>query len=103
MTGNKKGMNLYEIKNTKAEDKSISGVRIGTMHRVKGLEFDCVVIAGVNDGVVPLNAILETAADSVNKKELYDAERSLLYVAITRAKKEVFISSCGKASKLLDN
>lgn len=97
-----KGIDLYEIKNMKAEDKSISGVRIGTMHRVKGLEFDCIIIAGVNDGIVPLNAVLDCATDPINKKELYDAERSLLYIAITRAKKEVYISSYGKASKLLD-
>lgn len=98
-----KDINIYEIKNTRTEDRSISGVRIATMHRVKGLEFDCVIIAGVNDGVVPLSTLLDAATDSINKKELYDAERSLLYVAITRAKKEVFISSCGVMSKLLNN
>lgn len=98
-----KDIDLYEIKNTKTEDRSISGVRISTMHRVKGLEFDCVLIAGVNDDVVPLNTLLSAATDSVNRKELYDAERSLLYVAVTRAKKELVISSFGKASRLLDN
>jgi len=96
-----KDINLYEIKNSKTEDRSISGVRVATMHRVKGLEFDCVIIVGVNDGVVPLNTVLNNATDPVNKKELYDAERSLLYVALTRAKKEVVISSYGKVSKFL--
>lgn len=96
-----KGISSFEIKNTKAEDGSIAGVRIATMHRVKGLEFDCIIIAGVNDGIVPLDNLLDSATDSINKKELFDTERSLLYVAITRAKKEVIITSSGKASKLL--
>lgn len=97
-----KGINSYEIKNVKNEERSITGIRIATMHRVKGLEFDCVIIAGVNDDIVPFSKLLDTATDSINKKELYDAERSLLYVAVTRAKKEVVVSSYGKVSKLLD-
>jgi superfamily I DNA/RNA helicase len=91
----------YEIKNAKAEDKNIDGVRIATMHRIKGLEFDCVVISGTSDGVIPLKTVLDTAIDSINAKELFDAERSLFYVAITRARKELVITSHGKITRLL--
>ncbi|MGW2707519.1 3'-5' exonuclease [Streptomyces sp. NPDC001356] len=38
------------------------GVRIGTMHRMKGLEFRCVAVAGVNDGTVPMKSTV-TAVD----------------------------------------
>ncbi len=95
------GVMVYEIKNTKADEQSIGGVRVATMHRVKGLEFDCVIIADINEGIVPLETVLNTATDNVNKKELSDNERLLLYVAATRAKKELVVMSYGKPSKLL--
>ncbi len=98
---NNKGIRTYEIKNNRTDEKSMEGVRIATMHRVKGLEFDCVIVAGVNEGVIPLKAVLDAATDPVNKREAYDAERSLLYVAITRAKREVVITSSGRQSGLL--
>ena len=95
------GLSSYEIKNTKTDELDIRGIRIATMHRVKGLEFDCVIIADVNDGVVPLEAVISTATDNINKKELIDAERLLLYVAATRAKKELVLMSYGKPSIFL--
>jgi len=44
----------YFIKRSVAEDRSIPGLRLATMHRVKGLEFDYIIIAAVNDGIIPL-------------------------------------------------
>ena len=95
------GFSSYEIKNTKTDERDRNGIRIATMHRVKGLEFDCVIIADVNDGIVPLDAVLSTATDNINKKELIDAERLLVYVAATRAKKELVLMSYGKPSIFL--
>ena len=49
-----KGKETYFIRRSEAEDRRKAGIRLATMHRVKGLEFDRVIIAGVNDGIVPL-------------------------------------------------
>lgn len=70
------------------------------MHRVKGLEFDNIMIAGVNDGIIPFNSNIESS-DPVVIKDIDTQERALLYVAATRAKKMVFITSFGKPSRYL--
>jgi mRNA-degrading endonuclease RelE of RelBE toxin-antitoxin system len=75
------------------------GIRIATMHRVKGLEFDFVYVAGVNEGVMPLNII--NSDDPTIIREHEQKERSLLYVAITRAKRFCSITSFGKPSLLI--
>ncbi|MGH4120901.1 3'-5' exonuclease [Clostridium sp.] len=92
---------LYEIKQSKNDDRFIEGVRISTMHRVKGLEFEYVVIADVNDEIIPLEAVIKAANDTVMEKDMYDAERALMYVAATRAKKELLVTSCGKPSMFI--
>lgn len=95
------GLNSYEIKNTKTDEREINGIRIATMHRAKGLEFECIIIFDLNEGIVPLDAVIDNATDNINKKELIDAERLLLYVAATRAKKELILMSYGKPSNFL--
>lgn len=97
----KEGIRTYKIKRTEAEDRYLPGIRVATMHRVKGLEFDYVFLAGINEGVVPLDKVVGEAADNVTRKELLTAERSLLYVAATRAKRAVFASSYGKSSNFI--
>jgi len=94
---------IYEIKATRKDDKGMQGIRLATMHRVKGLEFDCVLIADVNEGIVPSASVLASATDPVQRKELYDLERSLLYVAATRAKRELVVTSAGRPSSLIKN
>lgn len=64
--------------NSEVEDK----VKIMTIHKSKGLEFPIVFLAGVNESLLP-------HAKSDNENE----ERRLLYVALTRAEKELFVSS----------
>ncbi len=96
-----KGFQTYLIKRTEAEDQSAPGLRLATMHRVKGLEFDRIIIAGVNQGVVPFeNSSIQTY-DPVIKQEAEVHERALLYVAATRAKKEVIVTSFGSPSKFI--
>ena len=76
-----------------AENRQRQGIRVATMHRVKGLEFDYVVVADVNDGVCPPKSALQSAgADSAALNEIYKEERSLIYVAMTRAKKGVLLT-----------
>lgn len=92
----------YKIHRKEAEDRQNKIIRVATMHRVKGLEFDYVFLVGVNDGVAPLRSFVESASDNVIKNQRIIAERSLLYVAATRAKKAVFVSSYGKESEFLN-
>jgi UvrD/REP helicase N-terminal domain/UvrD-like helicase C-terminal domain len=96
-----KGFQTYLIKRTEAEDPKAPGLRLATMHRVKGLEFDRVIIAGVNQGIIPLeNSSIQTY-DPIIKQEAEVHERALLYVAATRAKKEVVVTSFGLPSKFI--
>jgi len=96
-----RGKEIYLIRRSEAEDHRKKGVRLATMHRVKGLEFDRVIIAGVNDGIVPLETNWNQSNDQVVLKETETHERALLYVAATRAKKGVVVTSCGKGSRFL--
>ncbi|MGI6316108.1 MAG: ATP-dependent helicase [Christensenellales bacterium] len=64
-------------------------VTLMTVHAAKGLEFDCVFISGLEDGLFPL-----TRRDSSD--EQMEEERRLCYVALTRAKDYLFLSYCGK-------
>ena len=60
------------------------------------------LVAGVEDGVMPFEpdaAALD--ADPVARESAEKRERSLLYVAVTRAKKKVWISYAGKPSRFL--
>ncbi|MFN0164498.1 MAG: UvrD-helicase domain-containing protein [Burkholderiales bacterium] len=60
-------------------------VQLMTVHSAKGLEFDQVFITGLEDGLFPHeNSILE--------KDGLDEERRLMYVAITRARKRLYLS-----------
>lgn len=94
------GFEVYCIRRNVLEDRKFKGVRLATMHRVKGLEFDHVIVASVNDGVVPhTKAVYEDGP--VKSKQQEEHERSLLYVAVTRARKSVLITSSGKPSSYL--
>ena len=77
------------------------GVRLATMHRVKGLEFDRVVMASVNADLVPLPAAVNARGDVVERESAETEERALVYVAATRAKKELLVLSFGTPSRLL--
>lgn len=81
----------------KTEDSNQGeGIRIATMHRVKGLEFPCVLIVGVQH--VPLE--LGSYADEVAKRDHYDSEKRLLFVAATRARDELVVTGFGQRSEL---
>jgi hypothetical protein len=80
-------------------------LRVATMHRVKGLEFDHVFLVGLNQGVLPLPQALKEAdpSDESSVERIETIERCLLYVAITRAKKTVSLTSHGLMSKLVQD
>jgi len=92
------GLETYEIKRDSAEQRDRSGIRLATMHRVKGLEFDHVIVVAANKGVIPLDVALASADDQITERNLQTGERALLYVALTRAKKSALITGYGEKS-----
>lgn len=78
-------------------------VSIGTMHLAKGLEFRAVVVMGCDDEVIPLQERIETVGDNADLQEVYNTERHLLYVACTRARDELLVTSVYPASEFLDD
>ena len=81
---------IEEYRETLAEEakknqQEKSGVTISTLHSVKGLEYDCVYILDVNEGVMPYQkAVLE---------EDIEEERRMFYVGMTRARKKLTLCS----------
>lgn len=96
-----RGIETYAVSRKSFDDRSKTGLRVATMHRVKGLEFDNVIVAGVNDGTVPYRKVLDNTADEVVRKDLDARERALFYVAVTRARRGVLITSHGEPSVFL--
>ncbi|MDO5343170.1 MAG: 3'-5' exonuclease [Bacteroidia bacterium] len=95
------GLRMFEIKRSKNDDRNYDGIRIATMHRVKGLEFSYVFIAAVNKRVVPLNSAIDHT-DAITEVESMNSEKCLLYVALTRAQRKAYITSYGAISEFLD-
>ncbi|WP_338561687.1 3'-5' exonuclease [Paraclostridium sordellii] len=62
------------------------------MHSAKGLEFPYVYIIGANEGTIPHEKSYDIEDDK-KRKEAIEEERRLLYVGITRAQDELYISS----------
>lgn len=77
------------------------GVHCGTMHRSKGLEFRVVFLVHVNEDIVPPQSWLQ-GKDLDQQREIEKTERSLLYVASTRARDLLYVTSYGKPSRLWD-
>jgi superfamily I DNA/RNA helicase len=78
-------------------------ISIGTMHLAKGLEFRAVAVMACDDEIIPLQKRIETVGDDTDLQEVYDTERHLLYVACTRARDHLLITSVEPASEFLDD
>lgn len=86
------GIQVHMLTRDVSDTDEGSGVRIATMHRVKGLEFDAVVIAGYQGA----ERYAQSFADDSDAGVLVDTltnERSLLHVAATRAKRALVVST----------
>lgn len=68
------------------DDADVPGIRLATMHRVKGLEFDVVIVAGYK-GASAYAAAFSKEEDAGVTEDFEQAERCLLLVAATRAKR----------------
>jgi len=78
-------------------------VSICTMHIAKGLEFRAVVVMACDDEIIPQQERIETVTDEADLQEVYDTERHLLYVACTRARDQLLVTSGDIPSEFLDD
>ena len=78
-------------------------ISISTMHLAKGLEFRAVVVMACDDEVIPSQERIETVADDADLEDVYNTERHLLYVACTRARDYLLVTSVAAASEFLDD
>ena len=83
----------------KNENNKDNSVTLSTIHASKGLEYDTVFIIGLEENIFPSN-IME---DDTDIKEKIEEERRLAYVAITRAKNNLFISATKRRMKFGKN
>ena len=83
-------------------DGASAGVRISTMHSSKGLEFARLAVVAVNADNIPNPAATTPASEDPGQNALdVLRERCLLYVACTRARDELVVTSSGAPSNLL--
>ena len=84
--------------------KTVNGkVTIGTMHLAKGLEFRAVAVMACDDEVLPLQSRVEAVTDPSDLDDVLNTERHLLYVACTRARDQLMLSSVDPASEFLED
>ena len=97
---NSAGIKTYIIKRDKNDNRDYDGLRIATMHRVKGLEFQYVFVVSANNKLLPLTSAINNT-DAVSRAESITSEKCLLYVALTRAQIGAYVTCYGKKSEFL--
>lgn len=75
---------INELTLDNESNDKVMEVNLMTIHKSKGLEFKCVFIISLNDGIIPA---------SIKDYNLIEEERRLYYVAMTRAKEYLYLSS----------
>jgi mRNA-degrading endonuclease RelE of RelBE toxin-antitoxin system len=80
-----------------------SRISICTMHLAKGLEFRSVVVMACDDEIIPSQVRIEQVGDDADLEEVYNTERHLLYVACTRARDHLLVTSTEPGSEFLDD
>ncbi|WP_269522413.1 3'-5' exonuclease [Coraliomargarita parva] len=84
-------------------DVKRGAVALSTMHLAKGLEFRAVAVMACDDEVVPSQERIEQIGDAADLEDIYNTERHLLYVACTRARDHLLITSTVPGSEFLDD
>lgn len=78
-------------------------VAVCTMHLAKGLEFKAVAVMACDDEVIPSQERIETIGDTADLEDVYNTERHLLYVACTRARDHLLVTSIDPPSEFLED
>jgi len=84
-----------------ADDRSVPGIRVTTMHRAKGLEFFAVAIPFMSQESFPPKGAMNSAVDAADREDIILRYRSLLHVAATRAKRTLRVSWSGTPTTLI--
>lgn len=84
-------------------ETQVGHLSISTMHLAKGLEFRAVAVMACDDEVIPLQERIEDVTDDSDLEEVYNTERHLLYVACTRVRDRLLVTSVDPASEFLDD
>jgi len=93
---------LYKLSAEDVDIQDKPGVRLSTMHRIKGLEFDHMIIASVNSDTIPMTRDNDDQTIKFRSENVEEIERSLLYVAATRARVSLLITSWGNPSRFIE-
>lgn len=86
----KAGVATLRLERSTPDDPAVPGVRVATMHRIKGLEFGVVIIAAYK-GATKYAEQFARDEDAGVSDETETSEKSLLHVAATRAKRHLFV------------
>lgn len=78
-------------------------ISLSTMHLAKGLEFRAVAIVACDDEIIPSQDRIDAIGDTADLEEIYKTERHLLYVACTRARDRLLITSLEPSSEFIDD
>ena len=95
---NERGLDARQVDHNKTAGGG--QVQVMTMHRAKGMEFECVLIFGAGRGDVPAE-YLARDLDPRDAEDFLQRERSLLYVSATRARDELVVLWAGEPSTML--
>jgi hypothetical protein len=98
----REGKGEFKVLDERVETVSGRGI-ICTMPLSKGLEFRAVAVMACDDEIVPLQERIEEVGDTGDLQEVYETERQLLYVACTRARDQLLVTSTEPSSEFLDD
>ena len=77
-------LNFMELRDSEEEEEQKDQIQLMTLHASKGLEFDSVILMGLDEDILPHKTLGEDIQE----------ERRLFYVGITRARKSLMITRC---------
>jgi mRNA-degrading endonuclease RelE of RelBE toxin-antitoxin system len=86
------GVPTYQIRGNVFDHSAIEGVRLSTIHRIKGLEFSAVAILGANAKSIPLKNAVDQCSDEETRDDMRLRELNAFFVAMTRTRGDLWIS-----------
>ena len=87
------GFATHRLQAGTSDDPRTLGIRVATMHRVKGIEFDHVIVAGLSSSSLPLEV---APCAEPEDQERAEQHRCLLHVAATRARRTLLVTDLHK-------